>query len=231
MPFLLRYDLDSSRPRAGAAFKDLLVRAIAPGIVLFLAIYGFGLALMGPLKSWDTAEEPINKDLESGRTSLWNSVTMVWSHIGNTEYVIGFCLIMIALVWWRTKEWWYAVIPGIAIALQASIFVAATELTGRPRPEVSKLDPAPPTSSYPSGHVGAATALYLSLAFMAHRIDNVVLRRLVQFVCVLIPFLVAYARAYRGMHHVIDIVVGMLNGVLCALMAWLWLRRKEARSS
>ena len=59
MPFLLRYDLDSSRPRAGAAFKDLLVRAIAPGIVLFLAIYGFGLALMGPLKSWDTAEEPI----------------------------------------------------------------------------------------------------------------------------------------------------------------------------
>ena len=184
MPFLLRYDLDSSRPRAGAAFKDLLVRAIAPGIVLFLAIYGFGLALMGPLKGWGTAE-----------------------------------------------EWWYAVIPGIAIALQASIFVAATELTGRPRPEVSKLDPAPPTSSYPSGHVGAATALYLSLAFMAHRIDNVVLRRLVQFVCVLIPFLVAYARAYRGMHHVIDIVVGMLNGVLCALMAWLWLRRKEARSS
>ena len=121
MPFLLRYDLDSSRPRAGAAFKDLLVRAIAPGIVLFLAIYGFGLALMGPLKSWDTAEETINKDLESGRTSLWNSVTMVWSHIGNTEYIIGFCLIIIALVWWRTKEWWYAVIPGIAIALQASI--------------------------------------------------------------------------------------------------------------
>ncbi|AKT50624.1 phosphatase PAP2 family protein [Arsenicicoccus sp. oral taxon 190] len=231
MPFLLRYDLDRSRPRAGAAFKDLLVRAIAPGVLVFLAIYGFGLALIGPMQSWSTAEEPISKDLESHRTSLWNSITMVWSHIGNTEYVIGFCVLMMLLVWWRTREWWFAVVPGIAIALQASIFVAATNLTDRPRPEVSKLDPAPPTSSYPSGHVGASTALYLTLAFMAHRIDNVVLRRVVQVVCVLIPLLVSYARLYRGMHHAIDVAVGLLNGIVCAVLAWLWLRRKEARSS
>ena len=31
---------------------------------------------------------------------------MVWSHIGNTEIVIGVCVVMVALIWWRTKQWW-----------------------------------------------------------------------------------------------------------------------------
>lgn len=231
MPFLLRYDLDRSHPRVGAALRDLLVRAVLPGVVVFLAILGFGKLLVGPLRSWGAAEEPLSADLESGRTGLWDSITQVWSHIGNTEYVIGVCVIVVALVWWRTRQWWYAVIPGIAVALQASIFVAATNLTDRPRPQVDKLDPAPPTSSYPSGHVGASTALYLSLALLAHRIEHPGLRRCVQTVCVLIPLLVAYARVYRGMHHLIDVVVGLLNGIVCALLAWAWLRRSGRRSA
>ena len=104
---------------------------------------------------------------------------MVWSRIGNTEIIIGVCIIVVALVWWRTKEWWYAVVPALAISAQASVFVAATTITGRDRPEVEHLDPAPPTSSYPSGHMGAATALYLTFAMMAQRIERTWLRRLV----------------------------------------------------
>ena len=78
-------------------------------------------------------------------------ITAVWSHIGNTEIVIGVCVLAVAALWWRTKQWWYAVIPAIAISLQASVFVAATAVTRRQRPLVDHLDPAPPTSSYPSG--------------------------------------------------------------------------------
>jgi membrane-associated phospholipid phosphatase len=99
---------------------------------------------------------------------------------------------------------------------------------------VPKLDPAPPTSSYPSGHVGAATALYLSFALLAaQRIERAWLRRLVIVVCAVIPFLVAYARLYRGMHHLSDVLIGALNGIACALLAWTCLRtprRNEAAS-
>jgi undecaprenyl-diphosphatase len=159
---------------------------------------------------------------------------MVWSHVGNTEIVIGVCVVAVALLWWRTHEWWVAVVPAIAIALQATIFVIATAIIGRPRPEVPKLDPAPPTSSYPSGHVGASTALYLSLALIAaHRIERPWLRRLVVVVCAVIPFLVAYARLYRGMHHLSDVLIGALNGIACALLAWTCLRshHDQGRSS
>jgi membrane-associated phospholipid phosphatase len=74
--------------------------------------------------------------------------------------------------------------------------VAATAVTGRPRPDVPHLDRAPPTSSYPSGHVGASVALYASFAIMATSIEGTWLRRIVIGVCSVIPVLVAYARLY-----------------------------------
>ena len=150
------------------------------------------------------------------------------SMVGNTEYVIGVGVIVCAIVWWRTKEWWFAVVPLIAISLQATVFVIAAAVVGRDRPPVERLDPTPPTSSYPSGHVGASTALYVSFALMATRISNVVVRRVVIMLCIIAPLLVSFARLYRGAHHISDIVVGILNGLLCALLAWNYLRREPA---
>jgi membrane-associated phospholipid phosphatase len=225
----------SSRPTPKEAARGLLLRAIAPGILVWLVIVGFGELLRGPLKPLNHTESGLNADLARDRTARWNTITMVWSHVGNTEIVIGVCVLAVALLWWRTREWWVAIIPAIAISLQATIFVIATAIIGRPRPEVPKLDPAPPTSSYPSGHVGASTALYLSLALIAaSRIERPWLRRLVVVLCAVIPFLVAYARLYRGMHHLSDVLIGALNGIACALLAWTCLRshdRHQARPS
>jgi len=225
--FIHRYEIDSSRPSVGSALRDIALRVLAPAVVLFGLIVGIGFLIVGPLKDlpW---ENDLSKSVAAGRTATMNSITAVWSHIGNTEIVIGVCVVVVALVWWRTKQWWYAVIPAIAIAAQASVFVAATTLTDRKRPTVEHLDPAPPTSSYPSGHMGAATALYLTFALMAQRIERVWLRRVVTVVCAIVPLLVGYARLYRGMHHLVDILVGMVNGIVCALLAWNYLRRRAA---
>lgn len=221
-----RYERDGSRPSVGSALRDLALRALGPAVVLFGAILGLGFLIVGPLGDLP-AESGISRSVQAGRAPTWDSVTAVWSHIGNTEIIIGVCLVAVALLWWRTKQWWYAVVPLIAIAVQASVFVAVSAIVGRDRPEVAHLDPAPPTSSYPSGHVGAATALYLTFALMAQGIERAWLRRLVTVVCVVIPFLVAYARLYRGMHHLSDVAIGALNGILCALLAWLYLRRRR----
>jgi len=225
--FIHRYEIDSSRPTVGSALRDIALRVLAPAVVLFGLIVGLGFLIVGPLKDlpW---ENDLSKSVAAGRTATMNSITAVWSHIGNTEIVIGVCVVVVALVWWRTKQWWYAVIPAIAIAAQASVFVAATTLTDRKRPTVEHLDPAPPTSSYPSGHMGASTALYLTFALMAQRIETVWLRRLVTVVCAIVPLLVGYARLYRGMHHLVDILVGMVNGIVCALLAWNYLRRRTS---
>jgi membrane-associated phospholipid phosphatase len=231
MSFLTRWDDDHSRPTFTSALRDVLVRAVLPAIAIFLAIVGFGLLLEGPLLGVDKAEDGVSTWFEDERTATYNTITSFMSMVGNTEYVIGVGVIVCAIVWWRTKEWWFAIVPMIAISLQATIFVIAAAVVSRDRPPVERLDPTPPTSSYPSGHVGASTALYVSFALMATRISNVVVRRVVIALCILAPLLVSFARLYRGAHHISDIVVGILNGVLCALLAWNYLRREPAGSS
>ncbi|WP_299443878.1 phosphatase PAP2 family protein [uncultured Phycicoccus sp.] len=223
MSFLTRWD-DTSRPSFTAALRDAAVRALLPGLGLFAAIVAIGFVITGPLRGLE-GENDLNRWFQERRTATGESITLVMSSMGNTEYVIGVAVLVALLVLWRTKAWWFAVVPLLAISLQATFFVVAAWIVGRSRPNVERLDPTPPTSSYPSGHVGASTALYVAFALMATRIENVVARRVLVVLCILVPLAVSYARLYRGAHHLTDVLVGLVNGVVCALLAWRYLRR------
>ena len=223
---LSRYADDPSRPTLAQAGGDLARRTLLPAVALWAAIVAIGLVIVGPLRSLP-AELAVNRALEAGRTPAWNTVTAVWTHIGGTVFIISAALIMVAVLWWRTKQWWLAVVPLIAVSVQSAVFVTAAAVVGRGRPEVEHLDVAPPTSSFPSGHVGASTALYLTLAMLSQRISSPVLRWVATLVCLAVPVFVAYSRLYRGMHHLSDVLVGALNGVVCAWLAWRYLRRTE----
>jgi hypothetical protein len=109
-------------PDRRTAVRGLLGGAFAQGMVLWLAIAGFGLLLVGPFKGWDHSESDLNRSLQDTRSQRWDSVTALSSHVGNTEIIIGVCIVVVAVVWWRTRRWWFAVIPAIAISLQATIF-------------------------------------------------------------------------------------------------------------
>jgi undecaprenyl-diphosphatase len=197
----------------------VLLFALTPGILLWLAIAGLGEFLSGPLKAWTDSESDLNRSLQDTRNPTMDWVTSLWSRLGNTEIIIGICVLAVALVWWRGRRWWFAVIPALAISLQSTIFVTASSVIDRPRPDVPRLDVAPPTSSYPSGHVGASVALFGSLAIMSSRIERTWLRRTATGSCCVIPVLVAYARLYRGMHHLSDVLVGAVLGLACAALA------------
>ena len=41
----------------------------------------------------------------------------------------------------------------------------------------------------------------------------------------LVPVGVGTARLYRGMHHPTDVLMGFVNGLVCAFLAWNYLRR------
>ena len=195
-------------------------------------IVGIGLLITGPLSAIDRREDSVAAAFNRNRTDLWDGITDVWSRVGNTEIVIGTCVVVTAVLLWRTRDWRFSAVPAIAISLQATIFVLATHTVGRLRPPVLPEDPSPPTSSYPSGHVGAATALYASFALMAaERIERDWLRRFVIALCVILPLLVTYARLYRGAHHISDVVMGIANGLVCAGLAYGWYKHRTRSTS
>jgi membrane-associated phospholipid phosphatase len=206
--------------------RDLLTYVVGPALGLWGLILGMGLAIRGPLAGPLRAEYGVSKRLAADRNGTWNTITLVLSYMGGTEIVIGFSLIVAALVLWRTRDWSLAAVPAIAILLETAIFLSISSLVGRGRPQVDKLDVAPPTSSYPSGHVGASTALYLAFALLALRIERAWLRWTTIIACLAIPLLVAFARLYRGMHYVTDVAAGIVEGIVCALLAYGWYRHR-----
>jgi len=49
-----------------------------------LAIAGFGLLLTGQLKGWDRSESALNRPLQDTQSRTWDSITALWSHVGNS---------------------------------------------------------------------------------------------------------------------------------------------------
>lgn len=219
-----RHDDDSSAPAPRAAVRDILVRAVLPAVVLFGVMVGLGLLITGPLHGLPS-EQAISRSLAAGRTPLMNTLTNYGSLTGSTYVITASALVAVLLLWWGTRRWWVAIVPAIAVVLQLAVFWNTVAIVGRQRPDVPRLDQAPPTSSFPSGHTGAATALWFTLALLAQRIRTTWVRVLVTVVCVLVPFAVGYSRLYRGMHNLTDVAAGMLNGAVCAGLGYHYLRR------
>ena len=136
--FLSRWD-DESRPSFTDALKDLGLRAVLPAFVLFGVIVGFGFLLLGPWYQFADSENGVNRWFQDRRTETWNSVTHVMSTIGNTEYVIGVGVVVCAIIWWRTRRWWYAavpmIVPGCVMALTVSSFRSPSRARSLARPK------------------------------------------------------------------------------------------------
>lgn len=226
---LERWTDDTSAPEGCEVRRDLALRVGVPAVAWWVLVVGLGLLLTGPLAELRERENAVNEWFVDQRTATLDTLTEIWGVMGTTETIIGICLVVSGLVWWRTRQWWYAVVPAIAVAVQAGVFMLAALVVSAERPEVEQLDAAPPTSSFPSGHSGASIALYVSLALMAQRIRQPWLRVSVTIVLLVLPLLVVYSRLYRGMHYPSDVVVGVLNGLVCVVLGWYWLRRTPRR--
>jgi len=145
-----------------------------------------------------------------------------WTHLGSSSAdtlsaVTLTAVLVVGLRLW-TGRWREPATVLISITGELFIFVLVTATVHRQRPTVPHLDPAPPTSSFPSGHTGASVALYVGLAAIllavtrgsTHRAAVVALSVLL---CAL-PVMVGLSRIYRGMHYPSDVVAGALAGGL-----------------
>ena len=149
------------------------------------------------------------------RTSFWNEATAIGTGMAATITVIVVSAVAALALRLLTKRWYEAIMLVTAIVGELLIFLATTAIVPQRRPAVHKLDVAPPTSSYPSGHTAAATCLYGCLAIILLWLyaDQPGVRFAVIVLCC-IPVFVALSRVYRGMHYPSDVLAGALLGVL-----------------
>jgi membrane-associated phospholipid phosphatase len=204
-------DPGPDRPVAVAA------RIVGCWLAIFALLVGIGLLVTGPLKDvWPfSAEDGINRSLARARTPDATTWSMWFSALGNTSTIVPLCTVFVVALRIGLRRWREAVFVATCTIGQSLVFLFTTLLIDRSRPDVPKLDESPPTSSFPSGHTSAATALYLSLAIVVHRtVPHVWLRRSLIVLLALLPLCVMAGRLYRGMHHPSDVAASLVNAGL-----------------
>ncbi|MEU3725350.1 diacylglycerol kinase family protein [Streptomyces sp. NPDC031705] len=185
---------------------------------------GIGLMITGPLAHlWPVAAEGgVNRGLAAHRGGPATPFSEWLSLLAGTQSIIALTLLAVAAMLAFSRGRWLrqALFLGGAVAAQSAVFLLVTMVVERSRPHVPHLDAAPPTSSFPSGHVGASVALFGGLAVLVALQPHGArrwLRHALVTALLIVPVAVAFSRVYRGMHYPSDVVGGLLNGT-CTLL-------------
>jgi membrane-associated phospholipid phosphatase len=165
---------------AGAAvtfFGYLVMTAVLVGLGLILT----KLLLSGPVGTWDNS---VDRWFVRQRTPTLNTVTYVGSLMGASFTIIGIAVVA-SIVLAIRRRWREIGLLAAGLILEFAVFLTTAILVDRPRPNVVKLEVAPPTRSFPSGHTAAAIVLYVSLALLiTSRIRSSTVRALVWLVAI-----------------------------------------------
>jgi membrane-associated phospholipid phosphatase len=120
------------------------------------------------------------------------------------------------------RRWWPAVLFPVALVGELWLFLATAMIVKRPRPPVAHVDAAlPPTSSFPSGHTGAAICLFGGIAAVVVCTVRAWWRWLVVATAAVLVIAVALARMYRGAHYLTD-ALGAVVLAVPWLLVTLW---------
>jgi len=191
-------------------------------IVGFLIIDHFGVA--------QDLDVRVAHWLADRRSDRWNEATWVGSGLADIFVKVPAAAVLGAFFVWRWRRWNEAALLVGALAFEAAVFVTASLVVGRARPPLSQLDSIPLTSSYPSGHTGAAVAFYGAIAIVVywHTRRRITLR-FVALAAVALVIVVGASRMYRGMHHLSDVAVGVLIGAASLWVVYLVVQRPGRR--
>lgn len=211
------------------------LRLVGAAIAILLVLVGVGQLLThawqhSGLVRWDGSVE---RWFAQHRSSGWNAATKAVTFGAETETVISIGLVFFVVLRWRLGRWLESMFLAASLIGEVMIFLGATLLVERHRPAVPRLDGAPPTSSFPSGHTAASVALYGGLAVIAwHAARAAWLRLAATALAVLMPIGVGLSRLYRGMHNPTDVLAGALFACCWLMVAGtllLWADRRPVR--
>jgi len=213
-----------------------VLAALAVWAIAFVAlgavIVGLGLLLMHVLLNAGVGnvDASWSRWFVGERTPTLNTVTRIGSGPGSTGVVLAIAaLAVIALA--IGKRWRQIGFLVIALTLEAGLFLVTAMVVGRHRP-AAMLDAAPPTSSFPSGHMASSLTLYVGLAIvLCSLVRGRLVCTLAWVLAILLPIFVGIARLYRGMHFPSDVAASILLACGALLFALLAVRSMAAASN
>jgi membrane-associated phospholipid phosphatase len=159
-------------------------------------------------------DEDVAERLASNRTPFKDDLAHWGAFIASTEVKIGLTALfaIVALIVW--KRWHETVFLAFTLIFEATVFIIVTFFVSRPRPDVPRLEDSPVDSSYPSGHVAAATVYGAFVVIVFWHTLSTWWRSLAVALFIGVVGFVAWSRMYQGMHFFSDVVAGIVLGLV-----------------
>ncbi len=197
------------------------------GLVAVFTVIGLTVERWDRLVRWDEAR---SKQLADDRTPTLDTLSWWGSNLAETIVKIVVTAIIAGLMLYFWRRWREALLVVVPLVLEASVFITVTWIVKRPRPQVEQLDGSPVSSSFPSGHVAAAVCYGAVVIVVFWHTRRVWARALAVAGAIVVALIVAWARAYRGMHYISDVVAGVVLGIVTLAVSWWLLERRPTRS-
>jgi membrane-associated phospholipid phosphatase len=191
-----------------------------------------------PLAGFESFDAGPVRWLADHRTPFLDDLSLIGSEISGGLVIpalVGAVVIISAL----RRRWSLAGFVLAAILIESATYRTTVFFVDRHRPSVERLEGLPVDASFPSGHVAASIAVYSGFALLlTSRMSSTRAKALVWAAALAIPPIVAVSRMYRGMHHPLDILAGVLMGIAALTLALLLAqtarvvaRKREARTA
>ncbi len=191
-----------------------VARSLAIGLTTMigaLTLIGIALTSMGPLSAVREWDESISRRAVVSRTRARVDAARFISELGDTRPIL-LLLAVTTVVVLVTRQWRALVFVPLAMLAEISTFVAVNYAVGRPRPTVDKIGPIPSTSSFPSGHIAATLVCWVAPAILLYSFGHRRIGQALAAAGALAAVAMGWARVYLGMHHVLDVVLGLMMG-------------------
>ncbi len=193
-------------------------------LVGFIAVVGTGAVVGLTFTDW-TAPNAVTRLDErvanwwvDGRTDGLNSLAPWAAGPADTFIKIGISTVICAVLLWVFRRWDEAVYVALPLVFEATCFITITHIVGRPRPDVDRLLESTVNSSFPSGHVAAATVYFAVVIVVWRHTAALWARALSLGVFLVVEIGVIWARMYQGMHYLSDVVGGVVLGAVSLII-------------
>jgi undecaprenyl-diphosphatase len=161
------------------------------------------------------------------RTPSLNHLSLIASNLGATQDILIVSVVTCVVFLAVTRRWRPVIFLAVVMFGELGSFLIVEEIVKRPRPAVPHLDTGLPTSAFPSGHMAAATCLYVAIAILVIGHARGWWRYLFLIPAIVMPVMIATARMYRGEHHPTDILASVLFAALWLTAATMLIKPNE----
>lgn len=206
--------LRRSIDRAGTVLGGLGIFLVVGIVVAAVATWAFGefaeKVMSGQTQSFD---EAVLRWVSAHHTHSLDTIMLEITSLGTGSVVmmiVGVAALFLAL----TRHRYSAALLLASTAGGGLLNLILKNFFGRPRPHVFEWGTNALSSSFPSGHAMSATVVYVTVGYLAARLEKSKWARAMTLVVAgAIVAAISASRVYLGVHYPSDVAAGIIIGI------------------